>query len=49
MHSRQLAKRQATWFRSLSECRFISLEGDVSADEVAERILQADANVRAKQ
>ncbi len=40
-HSRQLAKRQATWFRSLSECRFISLEGDVSADIVAEQIASA--------
>ena len=24
-HTRQLAKRQATWFRSLSECRFVNL------------------------
>ncbi len=39
LHSRQLAKRQATWFRSLSECRFVRLEGDVPADVVAERIL----------
>ena len=23
-HTRQLAKRQATWFRSLSECRFVA-------------------------
>jgi tRNA dimethylallyltransferase len=38
-HSRQLAKRQATWFRSLSECRFISIEGNVAAEEVAERVL----------
>jgi tRNA dimethylallyltransferase len=38
-HSRQLAKRQATWFRSLRECRFIGLEDDVSAEEVAERII----------
>lgn len=40
-HSRQLAKRQATWFRSLSECRFVGLEGDVVAEEVAGRILNA--------
>jgi tRNA dimethylallyltransferase len=38
-HSRQLAKRQATWFRSLSECRFVNLEGGLSAEEVAERII----------
>jgi tRNA dimethylallyltransferase len=37
-HSRQLAKRQATWFRSLSECRFVSIEGDMIATEIAERI-----------
>ena len=42
-HSRQLAKRQATWFRSLSECRFINLEGEASAGEVAERIVSAAA------
>ena len=40
-HSRQLAKRQATWFRSLSECRFIGVEGDTREDEVAGRILNA--------
>ena len=26
-HTRQLAKRQATWFRSLSECRFVPCRG----------------------
>ncbi len=39
-HSRQLAKRQATWFRSLSECRLIGLQGDIKADDVAARILR---------
>ena len=39
LHTRQFAKRQMTWFRSLSECRFISVDA-VAADpaEVAERI-----------
>ena len=38
--TRRFAKRQGTWFRSLSECRFVDLAGDVVADEVAERITQ---------
>jgi tRNA dimethylallyltransferase len=46
-HSRQLAKRQATWFRSLSECRFIGLEGEVSAEEVAQRIVSTAAKTLA--
>jgi len=37
--SRQLAKRQITWFRSLSECRFVPM----SAQEDAERVAQAIA------
>ena len=28
-HTRQLAKRQSTWFRSLSECRFVATGGPV--------------------
>ncbi len=40
-HSRQLAKRQTTWFRSLSECRFIGIEGNASAEQVAEKIVSA--------
>jgi tRNA dimethylallyltransferase len=38
-HTRQLAKRQSTWFRSLSECRFIPVSGQVSPEEVAQRIM----------
>jgi tRNA dimethylallyltransferase len=34
-HTRQLAKRQGTWFRSLSECRFVPLAGQVDPDEIA--------------
>jgi tRNA dimethylallyltransferase len=40
-HTRQLAKRQSTWFRSLSECRFIAVSGPVDAAETAERIESA--------
>ena len=36
-HTRQLAKRQATWFRSLSECRFVNVQGDVAPEAVADR------------
>jgi len=38
-HTRQLAKRQATWFRSLSECRRVPLSGEIDAADVARRIL----------
>jgi len=31
LHTRQFAKRQRTWFRSLPECRFIS--GDINNDQ----------------
>ena len=37
-HTRQFAKRQLTWFRSLSECRWVEMAERVSAAEVAERI-----------
>ncbi len=40
LHTRQLAKRQATWFRSLSECRFVPVEGDTDPEAVAGRILE---------
>ncbi len=39
MHTRQLAKRQATWFRSLSECRFVPVASDLAPAAVAEQIL----------
>jgi tRNA dimethylallyltransferase len=38
--TRRFAKRQGTWFRSLSECRFMDVAGDVDADAVAEEIVQ---------
>ena len=42
-HTRQLAKRQATWFRSLSECRFVPVEGDVAPEAVAEQVFELGA------
>ncbi|RMF88489.1 MAG: tRNA (adenosine(37)-N6)-dimethylallyltransferase MiaA [Planctomycetota bacterium] len=49
-HTRQFAKRQRTWFRSLSECRFVPVSADTDwtalAQEIAaggERFLAEDA------
>jgi tRNA dimethylallyltransferase len=39
LHTRQLAKRQCTWFRSLSECRFVPVSGPLEAGNVAEQIV----------
>jgi len=36
--TRRFAKRQMTWFRSLSECRFVPVEGEIDPDAVAEQI-----------
>lgn len=36
--TRQFAKRQGVWFRSLSECRFVDIEGEVDATALAEQI-----------
>jgi tRNA dimethylallyltransferase len=41
MHTRQLAKRQITWFRGLSECRFIPVSGQIDAPGLAARIFEA--------
>ncbi len=38
--TRRFAKRQETWFRSLQECRFVDLDEDAQADQVAETILE---------
>lgn len=37
-HTRQFAKRQLTWFRSLSECRWIEMTGEPAPVRVAQRI-----------
>jgi tRNA dimethylallyltransferase len=36
--TRRFAKRQGTWFRSLSECRFVDVAGEADADALAEAI-----------
>jgi tRNA dimethylallyltransferase len=38
--TRRFAKRQGTWFRSLSECRFVDIEGDADPAERACRIVE---------
>ncbi|PQO42390.1 tRNA (adenosine(37)-N6)-dimethylallyltransferase MiaA [Blastopirellula marina] len=37
--TRQFAKRQCTWFRSLEECREVPLSGELDAEEVAQQIV----------
>ena len=39
LHTRQLAKRQGTWFRSLSECRSVSVSGAIDTVGVVARIV----------
>jgi tRNA dimethylallyltransferase len=41
VRTRRFAKRQGTWFRSLSECRFVDIAGEVDEAAVAERIVAA--------
>jgi tRNA dimethylallyltransferase len=38
--TRQFARHQETWFRNLSECRFVPLQAGWSDTQVAEQILQ---------
>jgi len=37
-HTRQFAKRQGTWFRSLGECRFLEMTASLEPADVARRI-----------
>ena len=46
--TRRFAKRQGTWFRSLSECRFVDIAGEVDADAVAEAIARDGARRAAR-
>jgi tRNA dimethylallyltransferase len=48
LHTRQLAKRQRTWFRSLSECRFVPISGTVDPQAVAEQIAQVKSEAQAR-
>lgn len=45
-HTRQLAKRQSTWFRSLSECRFVAVSDPFNAAETAEQIRNTTGSSR---
>ncbi len=38
LRTRQFAKRQMTWFRSLSECHFVSIDGSTDVRQIARRI-----------
>ena len=40
-HTRQFAKRQGTWFRSLAECRSVPVDGTADPPELARRIVDA--------
>lgn len=43
--TRRFAKRQGTWFRSLSECRFVDLAGELDAASIAGSIaIQGEAD-----
>ncbi len=37
--TRRFAKRQGTWFRSLCECRFVDLEGEIDVEAVADKMI----------
>jgi tRNA dimethylallyltransferase len=41
VRTRRFAKRQGTWFRSLSECRFVDLTGDTDPSVIAESIARS--------
>ncbi|MEM8678811.1 MAG: tRNA (adenosine(37)-N6)-dimethylallyltransferase MiaA [Planctomycetota bacterium] len=41
--TRRFAKRQGTWFRGLSECRFVDLEESASPENVAQAIMEQAA------
>jgi tRNA dimethylallyltransferase len=43
VRTHQFARRQETWFRSLSECRFVEMAERESPDQVAERIARLAA------
>ncbi len=43
--TRQFAKRQGTWFRSLSECRWVDVSGDADATELAKQIADRGSQI----
>ena len=46
IRSRRFAKRQGTWFRSLSECRFVDVHGEVDPQEIAQSIASSGKTPR---
>ncbi len=44
-HTRRFAKRQGTWFRSLSECRFIDLVDEADTPTIADQIIRQAAAI----
>jgi tRNA dimethylallyltransferase len=42
--TRQFARRQETWFRSLSECRLVPMQTGIPPEQVADAILSLAAN-----
>ncbi len=45
-HTRQFAKRQLTWFRSLGECRWIAVSNPFDPAEIADRIAATRSTLR---
>ncbi len=45
LHTRQLAKRQGTWFRGLSECRTVFMSAQSMASDIARQIAEAGTAV----
>jgi tRNA dimethylallyltransferase len=43
-HTRQFAKRQLTWFRSLEECSFLPVSGQIDPREVARQVVVRSAS-----
>ncbi|MEX2561441.1 MAG: tRNA dimethylallyltransferase, partial [Pirellulales bacterium] len=43
LRTRQFARRQLTWYRSLSECRWLPIEGQIDPADVARRIAAREA------
>jgi len=43
-HTRQLSKRQCTWFRSLCECRMLPMGPETDLDELAARVVADGRN-----
>lgn len=43
--TRQFAKRQGTWFRSLTECRWIDIGGDADAEGAAKQIAECGLRI----